>query len=422
VIASRRALAAYGALRMPLAFLELPLFVLLPNLYGGTYGMSLAVVGALLFGVRLLDALADPWIGSTIDRHRRRFGPRRWIAAGLPFLCAGFAAMLLPPVEGAALAFWLAVTSMITYLAYSSVSIAYQAWGAEIGGTPAERARVTATRETFGLVGVLGASALLTPDQAPMLSVIFTIVAIVCALAMRAAPAPLTGAATDDAGKSGWRETIGRPACRWLLAAFVTNGIATAIPATLVLFFVRDVLASDDRTATLFLVSYFLAGALGMPLWVAAARRIGLRNAWLLGMSCSVLAFLGALGLGAGDTAGFLAVCLLTGLALGSDLAMPAALLATVISQAGHSGSREGRYFGAWNLATKLSLAAAAGLALPLLELLGYSPGSKDRTFELTLVYAALPCALKIVAGILLALAPLPDTTNRPLALEGTDR
>ena len=420
--ASHRALAAYGALRMPLAFLELPLFVLLPSLYGGTHGMSLALVGALLFGVRLVDALADPWIGATIDRHRKRFGHRHWIALGLPFLALGFTAMLLPPLEDGALGLWLAVTSMITYLAYSAVSIAYQSWGAEIGDTPVERARVTAIRETFGLLGVVAASALLTPDQAPLVVTIFAILATLCAVVLPAAPPPLLTSRDDGAGLGGWRDTVGRPACRWLLAAFVTNGVATAIPATLVLFFVRDVLESDERTATLFLGSYFLAGALGMPLWMLAARRIGLRKAWLLGMACSVLAFAWALLLGSGDTTGFLAVCLLTGLALGSDLAMPSALLATVIHDAGHSGRREGGYFGVWNLATKLSLAAAAGLALPLLEVIGYAPGRTDRALELSLVYAALPCLLKIVSAVFLLLAPLPEITSRALHPTGADR
>lgn len=415
-------LAAYGALRMPLAFIELPLYVLLPSLYGGTLGMRLGTVGAVLFGVRLLDAVADPWIGAMMDRYRHRFGHRRWIGIGLPCLALGFAAMLLPPVEGAALGVWLAATSTLTCLAYSVVSIAYQAWGAGIGVTVVERARVTAVRETFGLAGVLGASALLTPAQAPLLVAAFIALSIFGRLAMSAAPRTQEPAAEAAAGPSRWRETVGRSSARWLLGAFLVNGIATAIPATLVLFFVRDVLASDDRTATLFLGAYFLAGVAGMPLWVIAARKVGLRNAWLLGMSCSVLAFAWALGLGRGDTTAFLAVCLLTGLALGSDLAMPAAILATVIADAGHSGRREGAYFGAWNLATKLSLAAAAGLALPLLEWLGYSPGASNRSLELALVYAGLPCLLKLAAGALLLVAPLPEPVPGSHTATGADR
>ena len=42
------------------------------------------------------------------------------------------------------------------------------------------------------------------------------------------------------------------------------------------------------------------------------------------------------------------------------------------------AGQAEGAVFGWWNGASKLNLALAAGLALPLLEWLGYAPGRRD--------------------------------------------
>ena len=53
-----RPLAAYGALRLPLALLELPMFVLLPALYHQTHGLSLGVVGAVLFANPVLIMLS----------------------------------------------------------------------------------------------------------------------------------------------------------------------------------------------------------------------------------------------------------------------------------------------------------------------------------------------------------------------------
>lgn len=415
-------LAAYATLRMPLALMELPLFVLLPSFYGGTLGMDLALVGAILFAVRLIDAIADPMIGAAIDRQRARIGYLPWIRWGLACLVAGFAALFTPPVAGFALWAWLAVTSTLTCLAYSVVSIAYQCWGAGLGQGDADRARVTATREAFGLAGVLAASALLSPERARELVVAFGLLALLCGAATAWWPAPTAGTvatAHADRPGPGWRETVGRPAFRWLIAAFLVNGVATAIPATLVLFFVQDVLDADGATSAIVLATYFLAGAAGMPLWVVAARRIGLRNAWLLGMASSVLAFAWTLGLGPGDVVPFIAVCVLTGLALGSDLAVPSALLASVIADAGHSGRGEGRYFGAWNLAIKLSLAAAAGVALPLLDALGYAPGRAGGALALSIVYAALPCGLKLAAALILLLAPLPDPGGRAPLKEG---
>jgi Na+/melibiose symporter-like transporter len=200
---------------------------------------------------------------------------------------------------------------------------------------------------------------------------------------------------------------------RWTLAIFLINGIASAIPATLLLFFVADILQESDRTPQ-FLLAYFLAAALGMPLWSRLALRYGLKAAWLMGMGLSILAFIWAWRLGPGDAHAFFVVCIATGLALGADLAVPPALLAKVLAAPDAPKARDGAAFGLWNLATKLNLAAAAGLALPALGLLGYAPGgaagepaARESAGVLAFMYAVLPCVLKLFAALLLALSPL---------------
>ena len=188
------------------------------------------------------------------------------------------------------------------------------------------------------------------------------------------------------------------------MAVFLLNGIASAVPATLLLFFVQDRLQAPASAQPLFLGSYFVCAALSIPLWVRLVPRLGLARTWLIGMVLAVLVFAGASVLGAGDVAAFVLVCALSGVALGSDLALPAALLAGVIQRSGDSGHAEGAYFGWWAFATKLNLALAAGLALPVLGWLGYQPGSTDpdALAVLTLAYCMLPCALKTLAAVLL--------------------
>jgi glycoside/pentoside/hexuronide:cation symporter, GPH family len=187
------------------------------------------------------------------------------------------------------------------------------------------------------------------------------------------------------------------------LAIYLINGIASAVPATLVLFFIRDRLQAP-AFEPIFLVSYFAAGALSMPLWLRAVASVGLAKSWLAGMGLAIATFAWAAVLGAGDIAGFAAVCVASGVALGADLALPGALLTGVIQRAGHAGRLEGAYFGWWNFATKLNLALAAGIALPLLALFGYVPGARsdDGLQALTLAYCVLPCVLKLVAAALL--------------------
>jgi Na+/melibiose symporter-like transporter len=117
-----------------------------------------------------------------------------------------------------------------------------------------------------------------------------------------------------------------------------------------------------------------------------------------------VAAFVWVLSLGAGDAAGFLAVCIASGVALGADLTIPGALLTGVVQRAGHGTQAEGVYVGWWNSATKLNLGLAAGLALPLLAIAGYAPGQRDPQAlqALTFAYVAVPCALKLIAAALL--------------------
>jgi MFS family permease len=164
----RSALLAYGALGLPLAMAALPVYVHVPRLYAEAAGMSLSLLGALLLGARLLDAGIDPLLGAWSDRSRRR---QRLIVFALPGLAIGMLALLNPPSTAAPL--WLLASLLLTYFAFSLASVAYQAWGAELGSNTGERTRLTASREGFGLLGVIVAAALpglLSSDLAQGLS------------------------------------------------------------------------------------------------------------------------------------------------------------------------------------------------------------------------------------------------------------
>ena len=57
---------SYGAPGFPLAFVALPLYVVLPNHYAREFGVPLALLGAVLLGARLFDAVVDPLIGLSL--------------------------------------------------------------------------------------------------------------------------------------------------------------------------------------------------------------------------------------------------------------------------------------------------------------------------------------------------------------------
>jgi Na+/melibiose symporter-like transporter len=201
-----------------------------------------------------------------------------------------------------------------------------------------------------------------------------------------------------------------------LLLVFLCNGIASAIPATLILFFVQDRLQLPPEMQMQFLGAYFLAAALSFPFWLRLIARWGLQRSWLLGMGLAVLVFVWTLALGAGDAWAFTLVCLGSGWALGADLIVPSALLNGLLLQDDGEQGHSGAFYGWWQVATKLNLALAAGLALPLLGWLGYAPGAQDAPALLALswTYALLPCMLKIGAMLLLLRNPFEPLKEHP--------
>ena len=123
----------YGLLGLPLAFCALPLYVLMPNLYARQWDVSLAALGAVLLGARLLDAVIDPLLGRLCDR-LYAVSLRAVLAMGAvaaAVLALGFSFLFVPQVsEPTALLWWAGFWLVLTYAAYSALSVAHQSWGA----------------------------------------------------------------------------------------------------------------------------------------------------------------------------------------------------------------------------------------------------------------------------------------------------
>jgi Na+/melibiose symporter-like transporter len=414
-------LAAYGLLGLPLAMAALPIYVHIPKFYTDTLGLSMAGVGGILLIARIFDAVQDPLLGWWSDRRRGMRGGR-WvfIAVGAPLLALGMFGLFNPPETGpAGMGWWLVANLLVVYTAFSMVTVSYLAHGAEISDDIAERTRVTAWREGFSLIGVFLAAAL--PELLKqgfgeragfaIFSMLF-VPLVLGAAAVTVFRSPPAHAKLPPSGPvfRALALPFANPRFRSLIVVFMLNGIAASIPATLVLFFIEDVVKRPDLTAV-FLIAYFAAGAAGLPMWVWFSRRAGKGRSWFVAMILSIVAFVWAFLLGPASVYSYLVICVMSGIGLGADLALPPSILADVIDhdEARGAGRNEGAYFGLWSLTTKLNLALAAGMALPLLQWFGYVPratNSATALFVLAAVYALLPCALKALAALALYLSP----------------
>lgn len=391
----RLRLLAYGGLGLPLAFAALPLYIHLAPFYSSV--ISLSLLGAILLALRFFDAAIDPLIGALFDRFPH---PRSLVAISLPLLGLGWMGVFtlpgtLPVVP------WLIVMLTLTTVGYSLATVVHNSWGARLSDVPHERTRLFAAREGFGLVGVVLAAALPTVLAATLAEGLARMGWIFLGLLLGFAAFTLTAtpAMQRSARSPGFRQMLrplGNPAFARFLPGYLLNGVAAALPATLVIFFIDDVLKLAAHSG-LFLVIYFLSGALGLPLWVRLAKRIGTLDAWLVSMALSIAAFAGAFWLGDGDLAGYALVCAASGLALGADLALPPALVADMIDS--DPAPQPGAYYGLLSFFAKLTLALAAGMVLPLLDFWGYAPGGGN-LFALSATYALLPIVMKLSALI----------------------
>ncbi len=411
----------YGLPGFALAFAALPLYLLTPALYAEQLGMSLAAIGFILMLTRLTDAIADPFIGRWIDQSP--LGLWRWMSAGLALMAISLSLLVNPPTQWlatfgsptiATLA-WMGICALCVSLANSAAMLAHQSWAVAWIGQAKPQARLIAGREIWSLIGVIVAAVIAAQRSGPaMAGVVLTagVLAIVLTFGLRRHGASRRALAVHALPQ--WGALFASKDFKQLLAAFSVNAIANAIPATLVLFFLQDFLGASENQSSTLLAAYFLAAAASVALWSWASTRIGAVRVWQLAMAIALAAFVWTLTLERGDITAFTLICIITGFALGAELVCPPALVGQIIDRNHHRGQLESSYFGVWNLVIKLALAAAAGLALPALAGLGFSPGqAHSNVTALHWAYAGVPCALKLFAIIALGQLRFMDELER---------
>jgi Na+/melibiose symporter-like transporter len=168
------------------------------------------------------------------------------------------------------------------------------------------------------------------------------------------------------------------------------------------------------------LLVFYAANLLGVGLWNRVARRVGKRNAWLLGMATVLVAQPGYCFLGPGDLYWMMIVFFVLGIGIGSFTALPAAMKADVVDldRLRSGEDRTGLFFSVWSLANKLVLAFAAGFALNLLALFDFHAAGQNgpaQILALRLVFIFLPIVFYVIAFALMWGYPISETRHRRL-------
>jgi len=412
---ARSVLIAYSLPAFVVALPTIPVFIHLPTLYGVTLGLGLAATGYALLIARIFDTVTDPLIGWLSDRFGWKGNRRKpWIAAGAVIAGIGLLQILSPPavVDSGYLLVW----SLVLYAGWTMLAVPYMAWGAELSGGYDERTRITSWRETFALLGIVGAGAVTAVTAGLGWTETESTATIAwLAIGLGGVTVPWLLWVVPDGDLAGQRKPAkrqhtlttvkaliaNRPFLR-LLSAWFLNGLANGVPAALFFLYLEFGLGAAADQRPLFVLLYFIAAIAAIPLWLKLSRLYGKHRIWCWAMILACTALVAVPVIPSGTLIAFAIVCLITGMALGADLALPPAIQADVVDYgAFRSGrARAGLQFALWGMSTKLALAAAVGLALPGVEALGFDPASPTQAGinSLVVIYALVPVVIKVLA------------------------
>lgn len=400
-------LGGYAIFAAVLAAAGLPIYIHAPKFYVDEYGVSLAALGTVLFVLRLVDVVQDPLLGKlavAVRRFQREAVAVTLAIMGLAML--GLFAMT-PPTNPVV---WFAVMLTLVFSAFSFLTINFYARGvqkAEALGIDTGYLRLARWRETGALLGVCVASvmpsvflALAWPEFVGY-AIVFAVACLVAGIAMHT---EWRGGTTQ--ASAGFGVVLKDHISRRLLLIALVNAAPVAVSSTLFLFFVESRLNAPGWEGPLLLL-FFVAAAVAAPIWGSIAERIGAKQTLLAAMVLAIVAFSFAMMLGSGDTMLFALICLASGAAVGADLTLLPAIFAKRMETVAPNAT-EG--FALWGFVSKFTLAFAAIALLPILEASGFVSGpdnSEAALRTLTLLYAGVPCALKLVAISLLVATPL---------------
>lgn len=427
----------YSGPAIVVSMLTMALVVYIPAFYATEVGLGLTGTGLLFLVARVWDAIIDPLVGSLSDATRSRWGARKpWIIVGTPLLI-WTTWQLFNPGEGIS-SINMLVLLMLYYLAWTLVQIPYLSWGAELSNDYKERARIVGVREGAMFIGVLmatGLPMLIFPGPKTSIGDILGLFAWITAfllpvtvvLAIRWVPA---GSVADTNFQKPYAKMrsllVNGPFRRLLLATFL-SWLGVHVYNAAVLLIIEFGLRLPTNNFLLLVFIQFLVGTGMAPIITRSANRWGKHKVLAAGVFGSALTLPMMLLVQPGAMYQVMMVFALLGVVISPIWILPTALVADAVDvgrlQGG--GNQAGVYMSLYNLVNKLALSLGVGIALPLMDLLGFDPAATDPALtdvtSLMLVGLVLPGLFLIPAGWILLRYPI-DAKAHAKILEQVSR
>ncbi len=406
---------------------SIPVGLYLPFVYSRDFGLELTQVGLILMLARISDVVTDPLIGYLSDRTPGRFGRRKpWLAGGaLVMMISAFqlfnpTVLNDPPIDSWHLLIW----AVGLWLGWTMINIPYYAWGAELSGDYDERTRITGWRQAFGFLG--NVSVLTVPVLAGEITGYGSLpregLTIIGSMALIALPLLITITILKVPEREAYprprssilkhaRAMFSNGSFMLLFFGFMLMSLGTGWGSATFMLFATYVVEAEGQTQAI-LLGYFGANIISLPIWVLIAQRIGKKPTWIIGGILFVIVTPSFLLLGPGDLTAFFVCLALYGVAGGNFGALSMSMKADVIEIAARRSSENiaGSYIAVWSLGQKFVTALALGLALPLLQYMGFDPRGEngpDQIQALSLIYVLPPWLFYATAVVIIWRYPI---------------
>ena len=411
----------YASNALSLALIIFPLFIFVSEHYASHFGISLLGIGVIFLIVRLLDGFLDPLVGWASDNLYVPLGKRKfWLLVSLPFTLFGVWGLFGYNLGGAFAFQHFVFNIVILTIGLSLFTPPFYSLGAELSGDYVERSRITFFREGFFLLGTILAALIYALAEgstqalkniAIVIFISHPITIVISALVIKERDIFYQNKASIF---SVIKTILVDKKLKYFFLSQFFNAAANGIPGALFAFFVIHKLQREDLVGLLMLF-YLLSGALAVPLWIKVSKYFRKSDLWCCSISFSMIVFSLVFFLDANSILLFSIICLLTGICVSADSALPTSIQADLLDEDLKvvKSNRSGTFFSILSVINKTAAAFSGGFVLLFLYAVDFNPlggNSEQVLFWLTCLYAIAPIALKVLP--LLMMFRFPETNG----------
>jgi Na+/melibiose symporter-like transporter len=403
-VLSLKRLLAFAGPAVPLAMLTTPVINYLPTFYVTEVGISLYWTGLAFMLANLWDGLTDVFIGSLSDRTKSRFGKRKiWMLIGiLPLLISIYYLFNAPVGSGK---YYLIIWISIFYVFWTVVQVPYLAWGAELTTSYSGRSRVFGFREMGTTIGIFLSAALpmlLLSSDAKMSEILrvlsYSIIGLLPILVflslyfVKERPHSTKPAALNGGLLSAIKTN--KSYLRFLIYHF-TFTLGVSIFNAVIVLFIQYRLGLENSFISLVFITY-VAAIIGMPICVRYAHYFGRHRVLAVSVLLTSLSLVGMVFIPTVSYWSAATCFVLLGFSTSAAWAMPPAIVGDLSDLGNFKGYGEqtATYMAGFNLVYKLGMGLGVGIALPLLQYLGFQANSvvsSSNSLPLVLVCCIIP-------------------------------